>query len=47
MKTVYKVERRYKKSTKVLFKGENRDEAIAFKNAWTKRNGVKLHLIEG
>ena len=44
MKT-FKVERWYGKSTKVLFKSKNRDEAIAFKTAWTKKNGVKLHLI--
>lgn len=41
----FKVERWYKRSTKVLFKSEDRNEAIAFKHAWSKKNGVKFHLI--
>lgn len=46
MKKIYKAERRYEKSTKVMFKSENKQDVLDFMKNWKSKNGVRLHLIE-
>lgn len=43
---MYKIERRYSKTTRIIGEYATREEAIKAKLAWTKKHGVKLWLVE-